>query len=192
MPLISAIIIIISLLVSVSFLIGFRFYRLLRQGTIRVRIILPDGRSNTYLTRITSDKDIRVDRKSYQYDESCVTFEGLLKIPTLEYITTNRKPLARRTPKATIQDALTPDAAYDGITSHIMRELLTAFSETVLTPTIALLVTISVIVVMSGAVYYGVHKDVKAIDTSLQLITSLLPTPTPIPIPTLILPERIR
>jgi len=166
--------------------VGFKFYLLMRARTIRVRIIMPDGRSSTYLTRITRDGDIRVNTSSYQYDDKCLTFEGALKIPTLEYLSPSRKPLPRRAvPKSATTD-LTPEAAYDGITSHVMRELLKAFAEDFVTTTLALIVTVIVVVAASGAVYYQLHKDSTTIQNQLGEINILLiPTPT---IPTSLTP----
>src|SRR3972149_1359827 len=76
-------------------LIGLKMWKLLRPRAIRVRIIMPDGRSEGYLTRISREGDIRIGKRSYTYSEKQVTFEGLLKIPTLEYMIGRRAPISR-------------------------------------------------------------------------------------------------
>jgi len=104
----------------------------------------------------------------------------MLKIPTLEYNAFSRKPVLRRTKSLMALDPndLAPAAAYDGITSHAMRELLAAFSE-VLSPTITFVITLLVIVIVGLGVWYAGDKDHTATQQAVTTIYELVkPTPT--------------
>lgn len=172
--------VVVAVIVSVGLLQGFHLYRLMRKDTIRLRVLMPDGRSNTYLTRITRDRDIRVGNQSFAYKHEDLTYEGFLKVPTLEYLTPSRLPIHRRKLPTTDSNSLSPEAAYDGIKSHVMRELIMAFAEGVLSPAITLIVIVATVLLVGIGIYYTTHKDVKALQaTTTAIYTLLTTTPTP-------------